>query len=61
MNEETKTATFTIPHYPPQEILITYSTDTKETARILVDAWYETEHEHVFRKESRAYLVIGDT
>ena len=61
VNEETTTATFTIPHYPPQEILITYSTDTKETARILVDAWYETEHEHVFRKESRAYLVIGDT
>ena len=59
VNEETKSATFTVPDYPPQTITIDYAADENDDATFFVTAWYATSQEHVYRKESHAYIVEG--
>ncbi len=59
VNEEVKTAFFTIPDYPPRTITIDYATDIKDAANVFVTAWYATDKENVFRKESHAFMITG--
>ena len=60
INEEIKTAFFVIPDYPPRTITIDYATDSKDAANLFVTAWYATDKENVFRKETRGFMVSGE-
>ena len=60
VNEEIKTAFFTIPDYPPRTVTIDYAADGKIPARLFVTAWYPTDKENTFRKETRGLLVAGE-
>ena len=59
VNEELTTAFFTLPDYPPRTITIDYATDVKDAAKVFVTAWYGTDRDNVFRKESHGILVRG--
>lgn len=60
VNEETQTATFTVPDYPPQTMTIDYAASSADDATFFVTAWFPTDQDGVFRKESHAYIINGD-
>lgn len=59
VNEETKTATFTVPDFPPQTMTIAYVTDTDDDVTFTVTAWYATDDALTFRKETQATVMRG--
>lgn len=59
VNEELKTAFFTLPDYPPRTITIDYATDVRDAANVFVTAWYATDKENTYRKETHAFMITG--
>ncbi|MDE6773715.1 MAG: hypothetical protein K2J14_03725, partial [Treponemataceae bacterium] len=59
VNEDTKTATFIVPDFPPQIMTILYETPPDDMDTIAVTAWYATDEEWVYRQESHRYRIGG--
>lgn len=59
VNEDTKTATFIVPDFPPQTMTILYETPPDDEDTIAVTAWYATDEELVYRQESHRYRIGG--
>ncbi len=59
VNEETKTATFIVPDFPPQTMTILYETPPEDVDTITVTAWYATDEESVYRQERHSQRVGG--